>query len=371
MLFLTLSVLLALPLSAAYPKHSDYVSDKNEVLSANTVSALKDTNTRLQSGRGVVIAVCVTDSVGDEKLSDFSRNLFTQWKISNGVLLVVDTAAQDYYAVQCVDLNDILPDDKLTEILNSYMEPEFADGNIDRGVYKTILKLDEFLTAGLPARDNGNTAEIGNTENKDAQDTDEESKEEASGFVKVLKTIFTILLVLVILVVVLVGGLFVAALFNDTAMDLFQTYILGMIFGKNVTPTNRNTYDYEEDPYYDAPGKSAKTNRRTYDEYDDYYAPRQPARRQQPSYDNYNEPRRAPRQTPAQNGYYEDYSRQNYNRQNSSRQNYNRQNYNRQNYSRPNYNAQPARRQQPARNSGEGQYKVRNNPQQQYYDEYR
>ena len=51
-LLLAVSVLLALPLSAAYPKHSDYISDENGVLSANTVSALKDTNTRLQTSRG-------------------------------------------------------------------------------------------------------------------------------------------------------------------------------------------------------------------------------------------------------------------------------------------------------------------------------
>ena len=345
LILLTLTVLLALPLSAAYPKHSDYVYDKNEVLSANTVSALKDTNTRLQSGRAVLIAVCVTDSTDGEKIDTYARELFTKWQIANGVLLVVDTGAGDYYAVQTKDIENVLTNEKLSEILNGYMEADFADGNIDRGVYKTILKLDEFLTAGLPAVQNGESAEIGSAAEEETE-TNEEEKEEASGFVKVLRVIFTILLVLIVLAVVLIGGLFVAALFNDTAMDLFQTYVMGMLFGKKVNTPARNTYAYDEDPYYDAPARrnngSAKPRRQPYSEYDEYEnygAKRQNTAPRQQYGETYD---RAPRQTnrrpPVQNEYYDDRT----------------------------YN-QPVRRQQNPQ-SGDGQYRGRNSKPRDYND---
>lgn len=345
LLMLVMTVLLALPLYAAYPKQNDYVHNTDDVLSANTVSALKDTNTRLQSGRGVVIAVCVAEDTGKEEIDDFSRNLFKEWKIENGVLLVIDLKTDDYYAVQSMDIDDILTNDKLSEILNGYMEVEYADGNIDRGVYKTILKLDEFLTASLPAVNNGDTAEIGNaSENEEPA----EEKEETSGFVKVLKGVFTVLLVLVILAVVLVGGLFIAAMFNDTALELFQTYVMGMILRRKVTPTYRDTYAYD-DRLYGEPARRNTNNRnsrRTYDEYEEYSPrPRQnkPAGRQ--SYDPY--------------AGYEDY-----NRQYTARQ------------QRP-ANRQPNPRQYSGTNpqSDRGNYRVRNSQsqtrQQQYYDDYR
>jgi len=315
---LALIVLLPLPISAAYPKHDDYVSDKQSVLSSNTVSALRNSNERLLENRGVLIAVCVTNTTGDEDIASYTRALFQEWSISAGVLLVVDTEAKDYFAVQSMDIDNVLTNEELSDILMGYMEDEFADGNVDRGVYKTILKLDEFLTAYLPAVNNGDTAEIGNAPADGENEADE--GEETSGFVKALKGIFTVLLVLIILAVVLIGGLFVAALFNDTAMELFQTYVMGMLLRRNVnTGYAGTTYEYDDrlygnpapqnrknngsaqnrgyNNYYDGYGYGKSANgkpsakQRTYDPYYDYaaqYPEKQsrPANRQNPAGQN-------------------------------------------------------------------------------------
>lgn len=210
-LFLTLTI----PALAAYPTHTDLISDAGGVLSETTVSAIQTANKTLFASRGVKIAVCITDGTGDESITDFSRSLFSKWEMCDGVLLVLDTTNQTYFAVQSVDIDDTITNTVLSDLLANNMEEDFAAGNIDRAVMKTVTALSQTMTNMLPDP-NAAAAESTATGEEEAP-----TEDKPSGFVTFMKVILWI----IIIAVLLAAGVFVVALFNDDVADFIRTYI--------------------------------------------------------------------------------------------------------------------------------------------------
>ena len=227
LLALLLTLVLVLPVFAAYPQPVDYISDESGVLSTTTKDALVTANEKLYATRNARIGICIVDSVGDEDIASYARNVFTDWNMSDGVLLVIDRGSKNYFAVQSVDIDKIVTDEVLKDILSNYLEEDFDAGNTDRGVMKTILKLDEFMTANLAATGTTVGGESESTADTTAEtDADGNPVTKQSGFVRGIGIFFKVILWLILIAALAVGGLFVAALFNDTAMAIFRTYIL-------------------------------------------------------------------------------------------------------------------------------------------------
>lgn len=206
----------AIPTLAAYPTHTDYISDPDGVLSDTTISAIKTTNDTLYKNRGVQIGVCITADIGDESITDFSRTLFSKWEMCDGVLLVLDMTNQTYFAVQSVDIDDTITNAVLSELLNTNMEEDFVAGNIDRAVMKTVTALSQTMTSLLP--DPSATAD---KEPEDAGSTEPVEEEKPSGFVTFMKVILWIIIIAVVAAV----AVFVVALFNDDVADFLRTYV--------------------------------------------------------------------------------------------------------------------------------------------------
>ncbi len=226
-LALLLTLVLVLPVFAAYPQPVDYISDESGVLSTTTKDALASSNKTLFATRGARIGVCIVDSTGDEDIAAYARNVFTDWNMSDGVLLVIDRGNKNYFAVQSVDIDDIVTDTVLKEILSNYLEEDFDAGNTDRGVMKTILKLDEFMTANLKATGTTVGGDAESTADKTVEtDADGNPVKQQSGFVRGIGIFFKVILWIIIIAAVAIAGLFIASLFNDTAMAIFRTYIL-------------------------------------------------------------------------------------------------------------------------------------------------
>lgn len=211
MLFLTF----AIPTLAAYPTHTDYISDPDNVLSDTTISAIKTANDTLYTNRGVKIGVCITDSTGDESITEFSRTLFTKWEMCDGVLLVLDTTGQTYFAVQSVDIDDTITNAVLSDILNANMEEDFAAGNLDRAVMKTVTALSQTMTSTLP--DPNATDDVPTVDGE----TEQPEEDKPSGFVTFMKAILWIIIIAVLAAV----AVFVVALFNDDVADFVRTYV--------------------------------------------------------------------------------------------------------------------------------------------------
>ena len=270
-LALLLTVLLIFPVFAAYPQPIDYISDESGVLSTTTKDALIEANKKLYATRGARIGVCVVDSTGDEDIASYARSVFTDWNMSDGVLLVIDRGNKNYFGVQSVDIDDIVTTDVLKDIFSNYLEEDFDAGNTDRGVMKTILKLDEFMTANLPATGTtvGSDAESG-TETAAETDKNGNPVGQTSGFVRGIGIFFKVILWIILIAALAVGGLFVAALFNDTAMQIFRTYILR----RHDAPRYAVGNNYDERLYGPRPGQQGRGQNRPAQrrprQYDDY-----------------------------------------------------------------------------------------------------
>ena len=300
LLALLLTILLVFPVLAAYPQPVDYISDESGVLSTTTKDALTEANKTLYATRGARIGVCVVDSTGDEDIASYARNLFTDWNMSDGVLLVIDRGNKNYFGVQSVDIDDIVTTEVLKDIFSNYLEEDFDAGNTDRGVMKTILKLDEFMTANLPATGTTVGSETeGGTDTAIETDKNGNPVGQTSGFVRGIGIFFKVILWIILIAALAVGGLFVAALFNDTAMQIFRTYILR----KHDAPRYAVGNNYDERLYGPRPGQQGRGQNRPaqrrpqqYDEYgyDDGYGD---------GYDEYDRPHRNPNGNPGNRQY--------------------------------------------------------------------
>lgn len=223
---------LSLPALAAYPKADGYVADEAGVLSESTVRQIKKTNETLKKDVGITIAVCTVKTTDGTPIADYARGLYTEWKLGEGVLLLIASDDKNYYLVQSTGLEAHLTNAELEAIRDGYLEDDFAAGNIDSGVLKAFSKLNAELEDGVkfpvvedvPVDDNGEERE----ENKGTS--------LGSAIVTILKVILYIALFALALFVIL----FVVAMFNDDVAALLQRYV----FRKGKTnPAQHNYYD--------------------------------------------------------------------------------------------------------------------------------
>ena len=180
---------LAVSVFAEYPaKPESFVHDGAEMLSDEAEAEIKSVNDALFVAKGVRIAVCTVDNTGDIPANTYARGVFGEWGI-NGVLILAVKSTDYYYAVQSSSVSDVLTDEKLSEILNTSLEPEFAAKNYSAGFSATVKAISAFLSENLKAPDN-NLSSSASTE-----------KENKSG--GILKGI---LIVVIVIAVLLAGG---------------------------------------------------------------------------------------------------------------------------------------------------------------------
>lgn len=238
---------LALTTAADYPKPTNYVYDGTSTLSDSVLETIKSTNDTLYDKVNARIALCIVESLDGEEIATYARNIFNEWKLGEGVLLVISTGDENYFAVQSVGIDDVLTNDQLSTILQEFLEPDFAEGNIAKGIQKTINKLSSFMKTELPAADT----------NKDSTDNAaaEKDGEKKVTFGSVILSILKIILWTVIILVAAFVIFFVVALFNDDAAELMQRYIFSHFTGNK--PAN-NHQDYYDERLY---GRPANNNR--------------------------------------------------------------------------------------------------------------
>ena len=219
--------------AAAYPAHDGYVSDGAAVLSESTVRQIKKYNEQLKDKNGTVMGVCTVVSTGDEKIEDYAAGVFTEWKITDGVLILIVTGAQNYYVVQSSGISSQITDEDLTRLRDEYIEPDFASGNYDAAVSKATTRLSAVLEKNVTAKSG--------------------SASEGSGFWKFIATLFKIILILVLIAAGIFVILFVIALFNDNVAALLRKYVFSKFTKKKTTPAQQRGYgyDYGYDSEYD------------------------------------------------------------------------------------------------------------------------
>lgn len=140
---------LATQISAAdLPEPSDdfYVLDEAGILSNDTKDYIIAQNKLLFDATGAQIVVVTENFVPDGKLESYAYNLFNKWEIgskdeNNGVLLLISIGDDDYWCTQGKGLEKSLSSGTIGNILEEYLEPDFAKQSYDAGIKKVFTAL--------------------------------------------------------------------------------------------------------------------------------------------------------------------------------------------------------------------------------------
>ena len=212
----------------AYPAPTDLVYDGAGVLSESTIRLVKKTNEDLKNG--TCVAVCTVNTTGEESIDKYALGLFNEWGIKNGVLVLVATDDNNYYLKQSDSIVSKLTAADLQAVRDGYLEPDYATGNIDSAVSKTIAKLAIDLTDKVP----------------DIKEETTAPETTGNSFGKVIGGIFKAILIIVLVAVILFVILFVVGMFNDDVALFLRKNIFDR-FRKNGNSRKQSVDDdYDE-----------------------------------------------------------------------------------------------------------------------------
>lgn len=122
---------------------SIYVGDYADVLSEETEQYIIAENQKLAEATGAQIVIVTVDFLDGMEIEDYAYTVFNQWGIgdaekNNGLLLLLTIGEENYWAMQGEGLEGVLSSGTLGDYLYEYLEPDFAVGDYDAGVYKVF-----------------------------------------------------------------------------------------------------------------------------------------------------------------------------------------------------------------------------------------
>lgn len=216
-----LTILLALLLIAApalalpAPSADFYILDEANVISDATEEYIIYNNDQLFDACGAQIVFAVLDDTEGEAIDDYAYDLFNEWGIgdskkNNGFLVLMAIDDDNYYALPGAGLERAISGGTVKDLLDTYLEPDFAARDYDAGARKLFDALFTevcdasavYLTAGMPA---GSTASAkqpaAKTETRRPAEEPITYRDDDSGI-----STGTIILIIVIIVIVLSLG---------------------------------------------------------------------------------------------------------------------------------------------------------------------
>lgn len=205
---LCMALLLPLTALAAVPDRpaNKYVLDQAGVLSDATEKEIVSENKELFEETGGEIVIAAVDFLGGESIRDYAYDMFNSWGVgseerNNGILLVMAIGEDNYYAQSGYGIEDYFDGGKMQELLDEYLEPDFAAGDYDAGAKKFFDAALSELRAYSYDDDYG--AGGGNTYDDTVYEEPYESR--SPGFLRVLITFFVRIVVVIVVVVVIVA----------------------------------------------------------------------------------------------------------------------------------------------------------------------
>ena len=134
------------------PSEDFYVLDEANVLEYETEGLIVFTNDLLKEACGAEIVVVTVESTNGTAIDDYVYELINSWgvgdsKKQNGLVLLLAIKDDNYYALQGDGLYDTLQDGEIKDLLNKYLEPDFARKDYDAGVNKVFAQLVSAVSA--------------------------------------------------------------------------------------------------------------------------------------------------------------------------------------------------------------------------------
>ena len=137
---------------AAAPEAGEdfYILDQAGVLSAGTKSAILEKNQSLNQSYGIQIVVVTVADLGSQGIQEYTQSILNQWKVGGdaqmGMVLVLDIAGENYYTIAGTGIRGKFTSAQLQELLDTYLEPGFAEGNYDDGVASYFAEVADYYT---------------------------------------------------------------------------------------------------------------------------------------------------------------------------------------------------------------------------------
>ena len=122
------------------------VHDYSGVLSDSVKDYVREKNELLLSGAEAKIIFVMTESSGEQNITDFCENLYTDWGISsigrrNSLFIVADTKKEEYAFLIGRGIRLALPESEMYRFMVDFFEPYFATKDYDKAVFKTYNAL--------------------------------------------------------------------------------------------------------------------------------------------------------------------------------------------------------------------------------------
>ncbi len=149
---LVLSGVTALADDLIAPTDSFFVADYANVIDEDDENHIIDKNAALCEATGAQIVVATVEFTGSTPIDDYCYKLFNKWGIgdkkkNNGVLLLLATGEEDYYVLAGTGLEKLLTGGVLGNMLDEYLEPDFATENYSDGAVKMFDALYDRVSA--------------------------------------------------------------------------------------------------------------------------------------------------------------------------------------------------------------------------------
>lgn len=115
---------------------SGFVADRADVLEDSTIRSLNQLGEQTEYDTGTSVVVIVTDYTGTYQIDAYCQEVFDEWGIEDGLVLTLSIGDDDYYAMPSAGLGRYLDTNRVSDILNASLEPDFASKDYDDGVEK-------------------------------------------------------------------------------------------------------------------------------------------------------------------------------------------------------------------------------------------
>lgn len=118
-----------------------YVNDFANIINTSTRTDLEAKLQKLDSDKGIQVAVVTVKTIGDETVESYASRLFSEWGIGrkstdSGILLLIALDEKKIKIETGYGVEHILTDLQSGRIIREYIAPEFKAGNFSGGIQK-------------------------------------------------------------------------------------------------------------------------------------------------------------------------------------------------------------------------------------------
>ena len=206
---LVVSVVTAVSVSAAPPtglSATSCVADNANILNSDTETYLTNLSCALQETCGAQIGVYTVDYIGNDTMEGYAYEVFQAWglgssKEDNGLLLLLATGEDNYWATPGEGLENAFTGNTLSDLLYDNLESAWVKQDYDTGTRQTVLAMAQRI-ANYYNLDLDLAAIAEGRVTADGTPVEVQPQKKSSGMGRTLMTILILTIVVIVLIAI-------------------------------------------------------------------------------------------------------------------------------------------------------------------------